>query len=86
MLGLSLRNYLRTVLSPIIIVSLLSVIPVTVVVMSMEQGFVRLAVNVLVGVITVCFFCYTVGLTKGERKFIINAIRPRLVRIKNICC
>lgn len=82
MLGLSLRRYVRTVIGPIVLVSLLSAIPVIFVIMNMEQGFLRLAVSIAVGFVSVSLICYTVGLTGSERRFIINAVLPKLVRLK----
>lgn len=82
MLGLSIRQYIRTVIGPIVVVSLLSAIPVTIIMSSMEQGLARLAVNVAVCVTSVSLICFFIGLTKGERHFIINAVRPRLMRLK----
>lgn len=82
MLALSIRNYLRTVIGPIVLVSLLSAIPVILIVLNMNQGFLRLAASLAVGFISVGFFSFTLGLTYSERRFIINAVRPKLVRLK----
>lgn len=84
MLGLSLRHYVRTVIGPIVIVSLLSAVPVIFIVMNMEQGLLRLAVSVAAGVVSVSLICFAAGLTGGERQFIINAIRPRLLRLRSV--
>lgn len=82
MLGLSLRTYIHTVILPISVISLLSIIPVAVINSTMEQGFLRLATNITVGITTVTTLVYSIGLTGTERRFILNAIRPRLARIK----
>jgi len=50
----------------------------------MEQGLLRLAVSVAAGVVSVSLICFAAGLTGGERQFIINAIRPRLLRLRSV--
>ncbi len=85
MLGLSVRTYLRTVIMPVTLISLLSIIPVAIINNIMEQGFLRLMINVVVSITTVGTLVYSIGLTGSERNFILNAIRPRLIRLKCFC-
>lgn len=84
MLGLSLRTYARTVVMPITIISLLSIIPVAIINNIMEQGFLRLMINIVVSITTVGTLVYSIGLTGSERNFILNAIRPKLKYLLNI--
>lgn len=82
MLGLSIRSYLRLVILPITIVSFLSIVPAAIINHTMQQGFLRLIINLTVNVTTVATLVYSIGLTRTERQFILNAIRPRLTRLK----
>lgn len=77
MLGLSLRTYLRIVVLPITIISFLSIIPAAVINNTIEQGFLRLVTNIAVGITIVTTLVYSIGLTGTERRFIIDAIRPK---------
>lgn len=82
MLGLSLRKYVRNVIVPIVIISLLSVIPVVIINQNMVEGFPRLIVSIAVGITTVASLVYTIGLNNSERQFVLKVVRPRLARLR----
>lgn len=81
LLGLSFRMYLREVVLPIAIVSFFALVPSYLVYSSMPQGWSRLLSTTAVSVFAICALVYIIGLTRYERTFLNNIIRPRLARI-----
>ncbi len=80
MLGLSFRTYIRTVMIPIALVSVLVTIVPYVVFSVMNEGWLRLllcsASSAVFGMIAV----YYGGFTNSERIFFLNIVRNRLLR------
>lgn len=71
--------FVRKVLLRIAVVVLLAIICPMLIVLSMEQSFVRLLISVIIGLISVAVATYVTGLEKTERESIIDAI----VRLKH---
>lgn len=67
MVGMSARMYLTRGLLPIVIVAIIAAIPSAIVTMSMQQGYLRLIVSIVVGVLSVGLTALYLGMTKGER-------------------
>lgn len=80
MLGLSLRTYIRTVIWPITIVSVLSFLIPCIIVSVMTEGWLRLLVCSASSMVFSAAIIYCCGLTSSERLFIINLLRNKLLR------
>ena len=81
MLGQSLRVYLRDVVVPILTVSIISIVPTWMVYSHMEQGWLRLISLCAMSIAVVSALVFSIGFSRTERTFVINILRPRLVRI-----
>lgn len=81
MVGLPIKMYIKNVIIKIIVVSVL-VAPASIVIMNiMDEGFLRLVINIVVVVIWGLMCIYLLGTEKNERLFI-NARICRLFHIK----
>lgn len=84
MLGLSLRLYAKEVVLPIAMVSAIAFLPACFLYSVLQPGLLRLAIITVVSVFTVSLLVYTMGLSRSERIFIINIVRPRIARLITI--
>ena len=82
MLGLSIRTYIRTVILPITIVSVLAFIVPYIIVSVMTEGWLRLLTSSASSVVFGVAAIYCCGFTTSERSFIINLLRNKLLRRK----
>ena len=82
MLGLSIRTYIRTVILPITIVSVLAFIVPYIIVSVMTEGWLRLLTSSASSVVFGVAAIYCCGFTTSERSFIINLLRNKLLHHK----
>lgn len=87
MVGMPVRMYLSRGLMPIVIVAIVAAIPSVIVTMSMPQGYLRLIVSIVVGVLSVGLAALYLGMTIGERTTIISkaltVLNNRMIRSKS---
>lgn len=76
-LGLAFRQYIWSVIFPIVAVSALAIIFPLGVHIYMTEGWSRLLTTTLVSCATMGILIYTVGLTSSERIFIISYVMPK---------
>lgn len=74
MLGFQPMVFVRQVYLRIIPVTILSCIPILFVLNVWEASFVRLILSVVIGLISVSFFAFSLGLSNNERKAITNKL------------
>ncbi len=77
----SIREFLRQVLKPCIIVSASAFLLPLIVCHYMENGLPRFFINVPVAVVWTCVCCVIFGLTKHERLFFLDKAKALLIRI-----
>jgi O-antigen/teichoic acid export membrane protein len=83
----SLVQFIKTVIIPILIISLVSVILPIILCFILEQSFFRLFIVVCTSIFFTCGFVYLVGLNKIEKKMIKKAILNKFNRLnKNDTC
>lgn len=70
MLDFQPKVFVNQVYLRIIPITILSVLPMMFIINVWEMSFVRLIVSVIIGVLSVSFFTYTLGLTHNERRAI----------------
>ncbi|MBO4891647.1 MAG: lipopolysaccharide biosynthesis protein [Prevotella sp.] len=81
MLGFKPMKFVKEVYMRIIPISVLSILPMAFIVNVCEESFIRLILSVVIGVLTVSFFTYIMGLTQSERKAItkkLDVIRTKI--------
>ena len=74
MIGLKVEMYIREVLVPIIFTTIVAVIPSFVINMLVDASIYRLFISFFVSIISVVFSAFFVGMTKNERKFILQKV------------
>lgn len=72
MVGMPVSVYLTNGLLPIAIVAVVAAVPSVLVAISLPQGYLRLIVSIVVGVLSVGMTALYLGMTKGERTTIIS--------------
>lgn len=70
MLGFQPNIFVKQVYLRILPITVLSVFPMMFITNLWEMSFIRLIISVIIGVFSVSFFTYTLGLTQSERKAI----------------
>ena len=78
----SIRQHIKEVVIPCMIVSVTSFIVPLCVCYYMDSGTIRFLVNVPVAVIWTFLCCITFGLTKNEREFFWDKAKPIIARLK----
>lgn len=84
MISLSIKKYLNEVLLKVIIVTLVSILLPTLLVLSMDETFMRLLTIIPVSMLSVALSTYLIGLTRSERVVVrhkINSYRLRFYHI-----
>lgn len=82
LMDFSVRQFMRDVFIPCVIVSILSFILPMAVCYYMEPGVLRFFINVPVAVVWTCICCVLFGLNKGERMFFWDKTKTILVKLK----
>lgn len=82
MLGLSLREYFKEVVLPIMIVFTFGVISMAIVNHFMEDGWLRLFTSIIVSITVIFGMAYTFGLKHSERKAINDIARKGLLKLR----
>lgn len=77
-LGLSFRQYISSVVSPITIVTALSAIFPLLIHYNMPYGWSRLTISTLVSCASVAILTFAIGLNNNERTFIINTVWSKI--------
>lgn len=75
MVGLKMINYVKKVLVPMFLVTILAFVPSVAILYLLPESYLRLALSLVIGVSSVLLSAFFVGLTKGERKVIVNKIK-----------
>ncbi len=83
-IGLSARQYTRSVLLPTAAVTVLSLLLSLSIHAAMPEGWSRLFLTTLTSVIATTLFSYTIGLTPSERTFVTSVVKPRIKKILRI--
>ena len=81
--GLKPRIYVRRTLVPVVIVVATSIIFPLIVHHLLGSGWIDFIVTSIVSVLSVASMAYFVGITKGERDFVLNYVRGKINIIKN---
>ena len=71
---LSILEYIKNIYIPVITVVIISIIPPTLVRMQFDEGWLRFILVGFTCVLSVGICCFIFGLTKGERRFIIDKV------------
>lgn len=74
-----IRDYAKSVLIPITIVSCLSFILPYITKLYMEEGFIRLVVVTTISLISTGFIIYTLGITSSERKTLTSLVLKKII-------
>lgn len=75
---MSISDYAKSVLSPIILVTSISIIFPYVTSLCIEEGFIRLFAVSVVSIISTVFLIYTLGITSSERKALSSLLLNKL--------
>lgn len=75
MVGLKMINYVKKVLLPIFLVTIVSLTPNFVLLALMAESYIRLVISLVIGVSSVGLSSFFLGLTKGERKAIMSKVK-----------
>ena len=81
MIGLSISRYLREAIVPCLIIVLFSVIPMYLLQEILPENFITSLMIMCISFVLVLILSYCIGLTKGERFFIINKFSHLIGRI-----
>ena len=76
--GLKPQRYISQVFVPILKVSIIAIVPMFLIVNNIEQSYIRLAVSVFVGLLTVGLSAFFAGMSGNERALVINGVKTRL--------
>ena len=76
MVGLQPKMYISKVLVPIILTTIIAIIPSIIVLNIMEFGLLRLGVSIVVGIISVVLSVFYVGMSLEER----NAVQYKIIK------
>lgn len=76
--GLKPQMYVSQVFVPILKVSIISIVPVFLIVSNIEQSYIRLAVSVLACILIVGLTVFFAGMSGNERALVINGVKTRL--------
>jgi O-antigen/teichoic acid export membrane protein len=76
--GLKISDYLKSVMLPILGVTVVAVIPSLTVLYVMDESYVRLAISVITGSLAVALATYFIGLTRREREVIKSKLLSKL--------
>lgn len=72
LMDFSVRQFLEESILPCVIVSITSFIVPVIVAYNMEEGLIRFFLNVVISILWTGLCCVVFGLTKSERKFLLN--------------
>lgn len=75
MVGLRMRRYSKFVIIPIALVTIVSVLPPLMLQVFFEQSYWRLALTVLISILSVTAASFFIGFTQSERSMILSHIR-----------
>jgi hypothetical protein len=81
LIGLSLKPYFDQVVIPIILVSIVSVMPSYAIHFILSEGFVFVCMSVLISMLFSTMSMYFIGLDRNLRDKILNAIKRRIYRL-----
>ena len=76
LVGLSIRDYLKKVVFPVLIVLFVSTIIAYAVHLLMAEGFLRLIIVIFVSLVSVCLLCFYVAFEENERVLSIQLLKP----------
>lgn len=82
LIGFSIKKFIKQVYAPVIMTTILAVIPSILIMIFMPCSYIRLAISLIVGVTMVGIVSFYVGMTKGERTVIMNKVGNVFNRIK----
>ena len=80
----SIRQHIKEVIMPCVMVSITSFIVPLFVCYYMNPGAIRFLVNVPVSIIWTCLCCILFGLTKNERNFFWDKVKLMALKIRNL--
>ena len=75
--GLKPQMYISQVFVPILKVTIIVIGPMMLIVSNIEQSYIRLAVSVIVGVLTVGLTAFFAGMTANEKALVVNGVKAR---------
>lgn len=81
-LGLSLRLYASTVIAPISGVTIVSAMILSVIYVMIPEGWIRLIVIGIFGVLSVCTCVFSMGMSRIERRFIVDSCKAKVKSLK----
>jgi O-antigen/teichoic acid export membrane protein len=76
LVGLYIRDYLKKVVFPVLIVLFVSTIIAYAVHLLMAEGFLRLIIVIFVSLVSVCLLCFYVAFEENERVLSIQLLKP----------
>lgn len=79
--GYPVSQFFNKVLLPLLYTTIISIIPVAIVYHFMNEGFIRLIVVTLTSIISVTLTVGYIGMTHGERNYIIGIIRRSITKL-----
>lgn len=71
----SIKDYIFSIIFPLLIVSILSIIPVAVVNLNLHSGLLKLCLTIVVSTLSIIIFGYLIGLNRSERIVIDSFIK-----------
>lgn len=80
MIGLSFKFYCRKVLISVFYVSVISYSIPVFLLYSLDEGWLRFSLIVVLGVLWSLFIIYWIGLVKGERQYVNNLVRTKVLK------
>lgn len=84
LIGISLKEYFAEVVTPCAVIVVVSFIPPALVRYSFEASIIRFLSTVLVSVLSVLTFAWTIGLNCQERSMIISVIKSKILKHKEL--
>ena len=83
MVGLPPQMYIIEVLIPILLTTLIAIIPSLLIISFFPSSFVRLCISVIVAIISVGLSALYIGMTQREREVILEKVNSVVNRLKN---
>lgn len=81
LIKISINNYLKHIISILIMVTLISLIPLIAIKTQLEYGFIRFIIIIIVSTIAVITNSFFIGLTQNEKNSLIEIIKSKLVKM-----